>query len=389
MVLKKSFRVLRRYKPRSVLLESKEIEDEALLFESNTIASLTPAEAEMIRRDYGEAVAAYGCLGVLQIAQGDQTFHYLVLVTDCQSVGKVKDVEVFRITQTTFAPFSSRANLELPQEVGKLLASGQFYFAFPLYGAEFDLLACAQKQGQEQQHFFWNRALYAYMRRFGVDCRKWLVRVMCGSVDIQTVYAGDKQAKACLFSRLSCERAGTRLQTRGTDDNGHVGNFVETEQAIFVDSSVASFVQIRGGVPLFWEQPGLQTSGGMIKIKFSRGYVCSMPAFERHFDWCLVHYGPMLCVNLLGTRNQEQLLSKAYCDQFRQLSSAYCAEMVCFDYHKFCRGQSSQANLENIFLPMVSSFFSSHAFFVASDGQTLRSRGVAFILSCDKVCGVM
>ena len=57
---------------------------------------------------------------------------------------------------------------------------------------------------------FRNRALYAYMQRFGVDCKKWLVRVMCGSVEIQTVYAGDKQAKACLFSRLSCERAGTR-----------------------------------------------------------------------------------------------------------------------------------------------------------------------------------
>ena len=81
---------------------------------------------------------------------------------------------------------------------------------------------------------------------------------MCGSVEIQTVYAGDKQAKACLFSRLSCERAGTRLQTRGTEDSGHVGNFVETEQAIYVEDSVASFVQIRGTVPLFWEQPGIQ-----------------------------------------------------------------------------------------------------------------------------------
>ena len=41
MVLKKSFRVLRRYKPRSVLLESKDIVDETLLFESNTIATLS------------------------------------------------------------------------------------------------------------------------------------------------------------------------------------------------------------------------------------------------------------------------------------------------------------------------------------------------------------
>ena len=49
-----------------------------------------PAEAEMVRRDYGEALAAYCCLGVLQVAQGDAVYHYLVLVTDCQSVGKVR-----------------------------------------------------------------------------------------------------------------------------------------------------------------------------------------------------------------------------------------------------------------------------------------------------------
>ena len=68
---------------------------------------------------------------------------------------QVRDVEVFRITQTTFAPFSSRANLELVQEVGKLLASGQFFFAWPSYGAQFDLLSCSQKQGKEQRQFFW------------------------------------------------------------------------------------------------------------------------------------------------------------------------------------------------------------------------------------------
>ena len=41
---------------------------------------------------------------------------------------------------------------------------------------------------------------------------------------------GAKQAKACVISRLSCERAGTRFNVRGTNDEGHVANFVETEQ---------------------------------------------------------------------------------------------------------------------------------------------------------------
>lgn len=59
----------------------------------------------------------------------------------------------------------------------------------------------------------------------------------------------------------------------------------------------------------------------MIRIKFSRGYTCSQPAFERHFEWCLLHYGPLLCLNLLGTRNQEQMLSKAFQEHVQQLSS--------------------------------------------------------------------
>ena len=197
---------------------------------------------------------------------------------------------------------------------------------------------------------------------------------------------------------------------------------METEQAIYVDNNVASFVQIRGVVPLFWEQPGIQvgsywnyetvtisrifsqcqTGGGMIRIKFSRGYMCSRPAFERHFEWCLLHYGPTLCVNLLGTRNQEQMLSTAFQEHFQQLSSvgagsggvdscststrltdslslpfpalpqAYCAEMVCFDYHQICKGNSSQSKLESVLLPMVNEFLTGHSFYVKSDGQILR-----------------
>lgn len=59
-----------------------------------------------------------------------------------------------------------------------------------------------------------NNSLTAYLQRFGVDITKWLFRTMCGHVEIQTVYAAHKQAKLCLISRLSCERAGTRLAVR-------------------------------------------------------------------------------------------------------------------------------------------------------------------------------
>ena len=37
--------------------------------------------------------------------------------------------------------------------------------------------------------------------------------MICGSVDIKTVYVGSRQAKAAVISRLSSERAGTRFES--------------------------------------------------------------------------------------------------------------------------------------------------------------------------------
>ena len=114
-------------------------------------------EVDILRKEcnYSDSVSAYGCLGVLSVDFEHVTFQYLVLVAECQSVGKLQDAEIFRITQATFIPLSRRAKLELVQELSKLLSSGQFYFSYPSYGANFDLLSCAQKQGTDQPHFFW------------------------------------------------------------------------------------------------------------------------------------------------------------------------------------------------------------------------------------------
>ncbi len=56
------------------------------------------------------------------------------------------------------------------------------------------------------------------------------------------------------ISRRSRDRVGTRFFVRGCDDSGHVANFVETEQIIEHAGAVASFVQTRGSMPMFWQQ---------------------------------------------------------------------------------------------------------------------------------------
>ena len=47
-----------------------------------------------------------------------------------------------------------------------------------------------------------------------------------------------------LISRRSRFRAGTRYKRRGVDDDGHVANYVETEQIVTLLHHQVSFVQV-------------------------------------------------------------------------------------------------------------------------------------------------
>ena len=127
----------------------------SLIFSLLTLSD--PAEVDILRKDisYTGCIGAYGTLGVLVLQHEESIVKYLVLVTGCQSMGKIKDTEIFKLTQATFIPLSTKALMELVLDVGKLLASGKFFFGHPSFGAEFDLLSCAQKQGTEQPHFYW------------------------------------------------------------------------------------------------------------------------------------------------------------------------------------------------------------------------------------------
>ena len=103
-----------------------------------------------------------------------------------------------------------------------------------------------------------------------------------------------------LISRLSSQRAGTRFNARGIDDDGNVANFVETETFFGTALGVSfSYVQTRGSVPLFWEQAtGLLP--GQQKITITRSSEATQPAFDKHFEYLEVKYGAVHIINLLS-----------------------------------------------------------------------------------------
>ncbi|XP_031787323.1 synaptojanin-1 isoform X1 [Nasonia vitripennis] len=353
MAMGKFFRVYEKLKPPnpySIIMEHRNY-SETLLFESQAVAVLTAHETDSLKTQYTKLLEAYGCLGVLQLNSGENTFLYLVMVTGCFSVGKIYDSEVFRITQSNFIPLhhNQSSNEDRIAEVRKVLNSGTFYFSWSAAGHEaLDITLSVQRRyisDHTDKRFFWNRMLQIHLSRFGVNTDYWLLKAMCGSVEIRSVYAGHRQARTVVISRLSCERAGTRFNVRGTNDDGNVANFVETEQIIYLDNEVTSYMQTRGSVPLFWEQPGIQV--GSHKIKISRGFEASAPAFNRHMNLLKRRYGKQAIVNLLGSslvgsKEGEAVLSQLF--QTHHNASVHAADVahIVFDYHQECRGGNTK-----------------------------------------------
>ncbi|XP_078086707.1 synaptojanin-2-like [Mustelus asterias] len=369
MALSKGFRVFEKREVGccSVLLESRNRQD-CLLFEAGAVAILSPEEKEVVKSHYVKIMDAYGCLGVLRIKSGDWRLCFLVLVTGCTSVGRIRDTDICKITTTDFVPLQEAiADEERVTALRKLLNSGMFYFS-STPGSAFDLNLCAQKlytkDREAGSRFLWNQTLHIHLKQYQVNCSDWLLKVICGVVEIRTAYATEKKAKACLISRLSCERAGASFYVRGTDDDGHVSNFVETEQVIYLDDAVSSFVQIRGSVPLFWEQPGAQV--GSHHLRLTRGIEADAPAFDRHLILLREQYGSQVIVNLLRIKGGEEVLSRAFKKLMWASTHAPNTPMINFDYYHCMKGGKVE-KLHSLLKPQLQEHLEEFGFFTSGE----------------------
>lgn len=319
-----------------------------LFFQAGAVVKLNTDEAKSLKNQCKILLDGYACLGVFKTCSNEgHDLFFLVLITGCISIGKILDTEIFRITDTGFVSLRGYPpDGERIVEVRRIINSGTFYFSWSPKGQPIDITLCAQRAvrtNETDNRFFWNRSLFQFFTQFQIDCSSWLTKAMCGSISISTVYAGSKQAKACLFSRLSCERAGTRFNVRGVNDDGHVANFVETEQIIYLDQqSLTSYVMVRGSVPLFWEQPGINV--GSHKIKMSRGSEVTQPAYDRHVALLKNRYGRQHFINLCGSKEGEANLTRLYELHHKACRIGKDIPLTAFDYHYHC----SRGRTENL-----------------------------------------
>jgi hypothetical protein len=133
-----------------------------------------------------------------------------------------------------------------------------------------------------------------------------------------------------------------RFTMRGVDEEGHVANFVESEQALLHgDGRQTAFVQIRGSIPLFWSSPVCMKYTPAVTIgDFNK----SVAAARKHVDGVVETYGNLgvIFVNLINMKKDEQKLGIKFKEVVDKLERKQQLRYVWFDFHHECRKMKYQ-----------------------------------------------
>ena len=290
------------------------------------------------------------CLAVADVLSRAWSDSYIIVITKSQAEGRLKGHQIYKVISTEFLPLRER-QVHDPDEdtylayLKTLLKNGPMYFSY-----SFDLTNSFQRQAQSDSNeplweraddrFFWNRFISSSLINLrlgktagrlssgpqpGVD--PYILPVMYGMMRITNTSIKGNPLTFVLITRRSRFRTGTRYLTRGIDEEGHVSNYNETEQAVILndtlsggmfpngkpvsgsETQVLSYVQTRGSVPVYWAEVNSLKYTPKLQI---RGVETAVNAAKKHFDEQIQLYGENYMVNLVNQKGREMRVKDAY-----------------------------------------------------------------------------
>lgn len=286
----------------------------------------------------------FGLVGIIKLFAGA----YALVITARECVGSYGGHPIYKVVSMRFLPCNSALKKSTPQEkkaeadFANLLRAAEkipgLYFS---YDVELTLnaqrsyhLEAASKMvplwKQADTKYLWNRRMIEELTQHKLD--RYILPVIQGSFQTFQTVIGKTTLNVTLIARRCMHRTGTRMWRRGADLDGNVANFVETEQILEANGYLASYVQVRGSIPLLWEQ--------VVDLTYKPGFKLinledAPKVVERHFSDLRRRYGSVTAVDLVNQHGREGLLSQAYANAVQALVNDEI-RYVQFDFHRVC-----------------------------------------------------
>jgi hypothetical protein len=303
-------------------------------------------------------------LGIIHI----ENIEFLIFVKSAYFIGKIQESDIFRVKEVELIPIISDEKLDFIGNDVKNLIEGikNLYTLGFFYSFDYDLTNSLQNQSKMKdldiltsanKKFFWNFCLYKnfystnscniindninnFNAKNNINIynneiinqnennnknliytlkvnKIWIVVCIYGYVGVINTKLNNnhlqkekekEKIQIYLISRRSIFHSGTRYLTRGVDDNGHVANHVETEQILEIKENLFSFLQLRGSVPIFFEQPGIKAN-----TFITRNSTMTSPAFKKHIQEIKEDFNFVYLINLMNVNKpNEQIITENY-----------------------------------------------------------------------------
>ncbi|XP_051131684.1 phosphoinositide phosphatase SAC8 isoform X2 [Andrographis paniculata] len=324
----------------------------------------------------------YGVAGTIKLLAGT----YLLVITSRMEVGTYLGFPIFRVVSMKFLSCNQASKFLTNQEkrdedyfmtlLKTVESTPGLYFS---YGTDITLnlqRRCKLAKGwkskpiwkQGDPRFVWNRNLLEDLIENKLD--GFIIPLLQGSFQTGDMKFSNPSAAIKVLSRRCTRRLGTRMWRRGANLEGDTANFIETEQLLEFEGHIASFLQVRGSIPLLWEQiVDLSYKPRLNIINHEQ----TSKVVERHFNDLLQRYGGCIVVDLTDKHGDEGLLSAAYAEAMQSLPNV---RYVSFDFHQSC-GNGNLDNIKLLFDQISEDFETQGYFLLDPEGRILEEqRGI-------------
>ncbi|PWA73081.1 hypothetical protein CTI12_AA264450 [Artemisia annua] len=226
---------------------------------------------------------------------------------------------------------------------------------------------------QADPRFVWNKNILDDLIENKVD--EFIVPLLQGSFQMGELKLNNLSSKITLVSRRCTRRLGTRMWRRGANLEGDTANFIETEQLLEYDGFKSSFLQVRGSIPLLWEQiVDLSYKPRLSIIEHEDTPL----VVKRHFRDLLQRYGDIIAVDLTDKHGNEGLLNLAYATEMEKLPDV---RFVSFDFHQRC-GDSNFESLKLLYDEIADDFVKQGYFLQTSEGELIAEQNGVIRSNC-------
>lgn len=345
----------------------KNVPDKFLITRQNKTISINK-QSNIIKEEVFEpshetnGLAICGIIGVLEGKESS----YLMIIESADLVGLLMDHRIFKVKKVDYLSFNtnkSKADEECLQQIQDFYKRNTFYYS-PTLDLSVSFYSVAKNFESRINLVNDNSNIFKYSNlgfvwnfnnTRSIDnslLSDIIYPIINGYVGVKPVTAYDTDFTYAVISRKETKRSGMRFIVRGADMNGNVANFAETEQIVALsniksnksdDFTVISYIQIRGSIPLLWNQlPNLQLNPPIV---LSNDVSSNTQAFNRHFNTLIQQYDKVACINLIDKKGYQKLIGDNYQEfvkKFKQSltnqnSDTSVIDYTWFDFHSECK----------------------------------------------------